>query len=83
MVKRLFWGLVGVGFGAAVGVGTVRWASRTAERLAPASIGRRTLDGAGELRRRLAGALDEGRAAMAAREAELRARSAGPGDGAT
>lgn len=82
-MKRLFWGMLGVGFGAVVGAGTVRWASRTAERLAPASLGRRSLDLADDWRRRLTVALDEGRAAMEAREAELRALYAEPGDEAT
>jgi hypothetical protein len=82
-MRRLYWATLGVGFGAAVGIGAVRWVSRTAERLAPASLGRRTLDAAAEWRDRLAGALEEGRAAMAAREAELRARHAEPGNGAT
>lgn len=82
-MRRLFWATLGLGVGAALGVGAVRWASRTAERLAPASLGRRTLDAAGEWRARLAEALEEGRAAMAAREAELRAQHAGPGNEAT
>ncbi len=81
-MRRLFWAALGVGIGAAVGVGAVRWASRTAERLTPSSLGRRTLEAAGDWRARLAGALEEGRAAMAAREAELRAHRAGPGNGA-
>jgi len=82
-MKRLFWATLGVGVGAALGVGAVRWVSRTAERLAPSSLGRRTLEAAGEWRVRLAGALEEGRSAMADREAELRAQHAGPGNEAT
>jgi hypothetical protein len=82
-VKRLFWGMLGVGFGAVVGAGTVRWVSRTAEKLTPTSLGQRSLDAAGVWSRRLSAALDEGRTAMAAREAELRALNAEPGDGAT
>jgi hypothetical protein len=82
-VRRVFWGMVGVGFGAVVGASAVRWASRTAERLTPTSLGQRSLDVASDWRRRLAAAVEEGRAAMAAREAELRALYAGPGDEAT
>ena len=82
-MKRLFWGMLGAGFGAVVGVGTVRWASRTAEKLTPTSLSQRSLDAAGDWSRRLTAALDEGREAMAAREAELRALYAEPGDGAT
>ena len=37
-MKRIFWGLVGLGMGAAIGVGVMRWASRTADRLAPQSL---------------------------------------------
>jgi transposase len=80
-VKRLFWGLVGVGAGAAIGVSATRWASRTAERLAPGSLADRALEAAGDWRERLADALEEGQAAMAEREAELRALLAGPGSG--
>jgi hypothetical protein len=82
-VKRVFWGMLGVGFGAVIGATTVRWASRTAERLTPTSLGQRSLDAASDWRRRLAAAVDEGREAMAAREAELRALYAEPGDEAT
>jgi hypothetical protein len=82
-MRRLFWATLGLGAGAALGIGAVRWASRTAERLAPASLGRRTLDAAAEWRVRLSEALEEGRTAMATREAELRARHAGPGNDAT
>jgi hypothetical protein len=72
-VKRVFWGLVGVGLGAAVGVAMTRWARRTADQLAPQSVLHRAVSGAQELRLRLAEAIDEGRIAMAEREAELRA----------
>jgi hypothetical protein len=81
-MKRLFWGLVGLGMGAAVGVGVMRWVSRTADRLAPRSLAEELLQTAAGWRVRLAGALEEGQAAMAEREAELRARLAEPGSGA-
>ena len=80
-MKRVFWGMLGVG--AVVGASAVRWASRTAERLTPRSLGQRSLDLASDWRRRLAAAVEEGREAMAAREAELRALYAEPGDEAT
>jgi hypothetical protein len=82
-MKRLFWGLVGLGMGAALGVGLMRWASRTADRLAPRSLADELLQSAAGWRERLAGALAEGQAAMAEREAELRAQLAEPGSGAT
>jgi CHASE3 domain sensor protein len=80
-MRRLFWALVGVGAGAALGVGAMRWASRTAERLAPGSLAERALEAAADWRVRLAEAVEEGQAAMAEREAELRALLAEPGSG--
>jgi hypothetical protein len=80
-VRRLLWGLVGVGAGAAIGVGVMRWASRTAERLAPGSLAERAGGALGDWRARLADAVQEGRAAMAEREAQLRAGLAEPGSG--
>ena len=81
-MKRLFWGLVGLGMGAVLGMGVMRWASRTADRLAPQSLASELLEAAAGWRERLAGALSAGHAAMAEREAELRARLAEPGSGA-
>ena len=82
-MRRIFWALVGVGAGVAIGVSVVRWASRTADRLAPRSLASELLEAAADWRGRLAAALSEGQAAMAEREAELRARLAEPGSGAT
>ena len=81
-MRRLFWGLVGLGMGAAIGVGVMRWAARTADRLAPRSLAGELVQLAAGWRVRLAEALEEGQAAMAEREAELRARIAEPGSGA-
>ena len=80
-MRRVFWALVGVGAGAAIGVSAVRWATRTAERLAPSSLAERAWQAAGDWRARLSEAFEEGQAAMAGREAELRARLAEPGSG--
>jgi hypothetical protein len=80
-VRRLLWAGIGVGAGAAIGVGAMRWASRTAERLAPGALAERAVEAAGDWRVRLAEAVEEGQAAMAEREAELRALLAGPGSG--
>jgi hypothetical protein len=79
-MRRAFWTLFGLGMGAAVGIGVMRWAGRTAERLTPRSMSQRSLDLAQDWRERLTNALDEGRAAMAEREAELRAQLVEPGD---
>jgi hypothetical protein len=82
-VRRLFWVTVGLGMGAVIGVSVVRWATRTAERLAPQSLAERAVQAGRDWWERLADALEEGQAAMAEREAELRARFAEPGSGAT
>ena len=79
-MRRAFWTLFGLGMGVAVGIGVMRWAGRAAERLTPRSMRERTLDLAQDWRGRLADAVDEGRAAMAEREAELRAQLVEPGD---
>jgi hypothetical protein len=79
-MKRAFWTLFGLGMGAAIGIGLVRWAGRTADRLTPQSMGQRALSAAREWRVRFSEALEEGRAAMAEREAELRAQLVEPGD---
>ncbi len=79
-MRRAFWALLGIGMGAAIGIGVLRWASRTAERLTPQSAGRRALHFVQEWRERLGEAVEEGRAAMAEREAELRAQLVEPGD---
>jgi hypothetical protein len=81
-MRRIFWGLVGLGMGAAIGVGAMRWASRTADRLAPRSLAAELVQTAAGWRQRLTAALSAGQAAMAEREAELRAQLAEPGSGA-
>jgi ABC-type Zn2+ transport system substrate-binding protein/surface adhesin len=81
-VRRIFWGLVGLGMGAAIGVGVTRWVSRTADRLAPQSLASELVQTAADWRERLAAALAAGQSAMAEREAELRAQLAEPGSGA-
>ena len=81
-MRRVFWGLVGLGMGAAIGVGVRRWASRTAGRLAPRSLAGELFQATADWRERLSAALEQGQAAMAEREAELRAQLAEPGSGA-
>jgi hypothetical protein len=82
-MRRVFWGLVGLGMGAVIGVGVMRWAQRAADRLAPQSLASELTQTAADWRERLAAALAAGQAAMAEREAELRAQLAEPGSGAT
>src|SRR5512132_1860329 len=55
-MKRVFWGLVGLGMGAALGVGVMRWASRAADRLAPQSLAEELVQTAANWRARLSGA---------------------------
>lgn len=76
-MRRLFWIVVGVGLGATAAVQASRYLKRTTARYAPAAVAGRARTQVGELigaiaeRGRLA--LEEGRAEMRAREAELRA----------
>jgi Zn-dependent protease with chaperone function len=72
-VRRVFWGLVGVGLGAALGIALARWTSRTRERYAPGNLAREAAARAAGLAERLRRAVEAGREAMEAREAELRA----------
>ena len=71
-MKRVFWGLVGVGIGAAVGISVVRWAGRTKERYSPPNLARGAGSWAGTMLDRLREAVEVGRAEMAVREAEIR-----------
>lgn len=72
-MRRIFWALVGVGLGAVVGAQAVRWAGKTKQRYAPPNLAREAGDKLSGLKERLRAAIDEGRAEMIAREAELRA----------
>lgn len=73
-MRRMFWALLGVGVGAAIGVSVVRWATRTRQAMRPDALAGRAGDTLADWRERLADALEEGKTAMAEREAELRAR---------
>ena len=81
-MRRVFWAMVGAGVGAASAIAMMRWTRRQVEKLTPQSVAARLLDQAADWRLRLRDAIEEGRAASREREAELRARYAGPGDGA-
>jgi hypothetical protein len=80
-LKRVFWILFGIGAGAVIGISLVRWASRTREAIQPESVAGRATEALADWRERLADALEEGKAAMAEREAELRARYGVDGKG--
>lgn len=66
MFKRLFFAMLGLGGGLALGVLAMRKVERTQKALAPGAI----VDAVGG---RIRAAVEAGRAAMAAKEAELRA----------
>lgn len=66
MFKRLFFAMLGLGGGVALGVMGMRKLEATQKALAPSAI-------AGSVSGRIGAALEAGRAAMAAKEAELRA----------
>ncbi len=80
MFKRLFFGLLGLGAGVAVGVAAVRKLDAAQRRLRPDALASSAASSVGGLRGRLAVALEQGRLAADAKEAELRAvyRVSGP-----
>lgn len=65
MFKRLFFAMLGLGGGVALGVMAMRKVERTQKALAPGAI-------ADSVGGRITAALEAGRAAMAAKEAQLR-----------
>ena len=73
MFKRLFWLTVGLTIGFGTSFWLMRTVRRTVERLTPERLTQDVMNGARSLTAELKAALDEGRAAMREREAELRA----------
>ena len=72
-MKRVFWGLVGLGAGVVVGVAVVRWANKAKERYAPPALAREAGAAAASFFDRLRDAFDAGRDEMARAEDEIRA----------
>jgi hypothetical protein len=68
----MFWGLVGIGVGAAVGIAVVRWAGKTKERYSPPNLAREAGAAAAGVGQRLRAAIEAGRQEMIVREAEIR-----------
>lgn len=72
MIRRIFWGVVGIGLGAVVGAQVVRWANRTKQRYSPPNIAKRAGGRLETLVERVKDAVAEGAAEMARAEAEIR-----------
>ena len=73
MFKRFFWLTIGLTIGYATSFWLMRTVRRTVERLTPERVTQDVVAGAKSFGAELRAALEEGRAAMQAREAELRA----------
>ena len=71
-MRRVFWGLVGIGIGAAVGVAVVRWAGKTKERYSPPNLAREAGAVAANFGDRLRRAIEAEREEIVVREAEIR-----------
>ena len=73
MFKRLFFAMLGLGAGVALGVAVTRKIGKTQQAMRPDNVAANVAARAGGLRGRLAAAVAEGRNAAAGKEAELRA----------
>lgn len=73
MFKRLFWLLVGIGFGFGVSFWVTRFVRSTVERYSPERVSEDLADALRGFGKDLREAVREGREAMREREAELRA----------
>lgn len=73
MFKRIFWMTVGMGVGFGTSFWVLRTVRRTVERFTPERVTQDVVAGARSFGGELKAALDDGRAAMRQREAELRA----------
>jgi hypothetical protein len=68
----MFFAVVGLGAGVAIGVWTIRKLERTSQQLTPDALVARAGERAGGLRVRLSEAFEAGRQAAGSKEAELR-----------
>ena len=73
MFKRLFWLTIGLTIGYGTSFWLMRTVRRTVERLTPERVTQDVMTGVKSFGAELRAALEEGRAAMREREAELRA----------
>jgi hypothetical protein len=72
-VRRIFWGLVGIGLGAVVGAQVVRWTNKTKAKYSPPNIARGAGGKIAEFADRLRSTVELGLEEMAQAEAEIRA----------
>jgi hypothetical protein len=77
MFKRVTWLTVGFGLGVGTTVAAAREVKRRVDRYQPNAMADRATDGLARLRDQLGDAVDAGREAARAREAELRRRNPG------
>lgn len=74
-MRRGFWVALGLGAGATGAILASRWTKKQAQRVAPQNIAREAKGGIMDLSKLVAESLDEGKRAMAEREAQLRAQN--------
>lgn len=72
-MKKIFWGLVGIGLGAVVGARAVQSVNRTKQKYAPQNVARQAGSKLEGLVARVKGAVADGREEMSRAEDELRA----------
>jgi len=72
-MRRIFWGLVGVGLGVVVGAQVVRWANKTKAKYSPPNLAREASGKVAGFAGRLRETLELGLAEMDQAEAEIRA----------
>ena len=72
-MKRGLWVALGLGAGATGAILASRWTKKQAQRVAPTTLAREAKGGLLDLSRLVSESLQEGKQAMAEREAQLRA----------
>jgi hypothetical protein len=72
-MRRLFWGVVGIGLGAVVGAQVVRWTNKTKAKYSPPNLARQAGGKLDQWKARAREAVEEGLTEMVEREAEIRA----------
>ena len=72
-MKRGFWVALGLGAGATGAIMASRWTKKQAQRVAPATLAREAKGGLMDFSKLVSESIQEGKQAMAEREAQLRA----------